>query len=760
MKRSMLLLAALGMAVSGLAQDAVFLRQGSDISKAITNVSLTTSSEYVAGQTNLIQFNLNFSSPDFEYLDGFEITFPVGVTPLEEGSSAVIGDIESEIEINLPVTGQSISWGVIPGGTQWGELFPGPYTFDVSVNVDASFTGSILASYTLHGDTYGSEPHLVSGTVIILAVGSPRLPHSPNPPNFAVNVGLSGTLSWNFGSSSDTYDLWFGESGNMQQVVQGATAGSSGSYSYADLAGATTYKWQVLVHNSSKALTTGPVWQFSTISSAISSFPYFQNFDGPWSGDPAAPADWAVINADGDAFTWTQSNAYIDPTPSEPYAAHGMGNQDDWLISPPIDLSETFAIIKWMDMVESETRNNSYKVLVSTTSPTMEAFTDELADIDCSNTEWVEHTLSLGNYNGQTIFIAFYQYYSASPNWGFGIDDFVVEAITECAVPSELSADNLTFNSADLHWAASGIEVGWNLEWGQGSFSPGAGTLVEGIENNFYELSGLAAETTYAFYVQSICGEGFTSDWAGPLSFETAEFPIEVTCPQDMEVCESDAAFALSGASPEGGNYSGTGVTAGQFNPAVAGPGTHPITYTLGEHTCEFGITVNETPEVTWVWDQTSVCIQVASLPLTGGLPEGGVYSGPGVDGIQFIPQNAGAGTHTLTYTFTSAEGCPESAQVQIVVDECTGTPVVSLMNQIKVYPNPASNKLFIEFARAREGMLQLVIYDLLGNEVLTFEETDPGQNIALDVSSLRAGIYFLRVIGTQVNFSRKILIN
>jgi len=71
-----------------------------------------------------------------------------------------------------------------------------------------------------------------------------------------------------------------------------------------------------------------------------------------------------------------------------------------------------------------------------------------------------------------------------------------------------------------------------------------------------------------------------------------------------------------------------------------------------------------------------------------------------------------------------------------------------------------ASTKLFVEFARAKEGMLQLVIYDLLGNEVLTFEETDPGQNIALDVSSLRAGIYFLRVIGTQVNFSRKILIN
>jgi len=759
MKRLMLLLAGIGLAASGLTQNPYLLRQETAVPKAIINVSLTTSSEYVAGQTNLIQFNLNFASPDLEYLDGFEIIFPEGVMPLADGSSEVIGDIESEIEINLPVSGQSISWGTIPGGTQWGELFPGPYTFQVNVDVAASFTGSIVASYTLHGDTYGSEPHLVSGTVIILAVGSPRLPYNPDPPNFAVNVGLSGTITWEFGTSTETYDLWFGETGNMQQVLQGAAADISGSYTFSGLSGATAYQWQLMVYNSSKAITTGPVWHFSTISSAIIDFPYVQNFDGTWSGDPAAPAGWAVINADGDDFTWTKSNTYIDPTPSEPYAAHGMGNQDDWLISPPIDLSESFAVMKWFDVVESETRNNSYKVLVSTTMPSIDAFTDELADIDCQNTDWTEHSLSLGNYHGQTIFIAFYQYYSASPNWGFGIDDFSVEILTECAMPTELSAGNISYYSAELSWAAAGAEIGWNLEWGQGSFSQGSGNLVSNIENNFYDLTDLAAETTYSFYVQAICGTGFVSAWEGPLSFETDEFPIVVTCPQDMAVCEADESFLLTGGTPAGGVFSGNGVTSGQFDPAGAGTGNHTITYTLGEQSCEFEITVNETPEVTWDWDQESVCIQVASLSLTGGSPAGGTFSGPGVEGSTFIPQTAGAGTHTLTYTFTTPESCTGTAQVQIVVDECTGI-ATSSQNEVNVFPNPASARIFVEFARAQEGMLQLVIYDMLGNEVLAFEETASGQNIALEVSSLRPGIYFLRVFGNQVNFSRKILIN
>lgn len=44
-------------------------------------------------------------------------------------------------------------------------------------------------------------------------------------------------------------------------------------------------------------------------------------------------------------------------------------------------------------------------------------------------------------------------------------------------------------------------------------------------------------------------------------------------------VCEYDASFSLSGGSPSGGTYSGTGVTAGQFDPAAAGVGTYAITY-------------------------------------------------------------------------------------------------------------------------------------------------------------------------------------
>ncbi len=64
-------------------------------------------------------------------------------------------------------------------------------------------------------------------------------------------------------------------------------------------------------------------------------------------------------------------------------------------------------------------------------------------------------------------------------------------------------------------------------------------------------------------------------------------------------VLTTDAPVTLSGGSPAGGTYSGSGVSGGSFNPAVAGPGTHPITYsytnpsTACTNTAVSNITVN-----------------------------------------------------------------------------------------------------------------------------------------------------------------------
>ncbi|OFZ63794.1 MAG: hypothetical protein A3D92_05975 [Bacteroidetes bacterium RIFCSPHIGHO2_02_FULL_44_7] len=54
-----------------------------------------------------------------------------------------------------------------------------------------------------------------------------------------------------------------------------------------------------------------------------------------------------------------------------------------------------------------------------------------------------------------------------------------------------------------------------------------------------------------------------------------------VTLGAFSDVCVYTPSFSVSGGSPAGGSYSGTGVTAGVFDPATAGLGSHTITYTF-----------------------------------------------------------------------------------------------------------------------------------------------------------------------------------
>ncbi|MBS3768269.1 MAG: choice-of-anchor J domain-containing protein [Candidatus Cloacimonetes bacterium] len=303
-------------------------------------------------------------------------------------------------------------------------------------------------------DSFGDGGHQATGITVefhYVQAGAPGYPTNPSPAEGATGVAVDGTLTWDFGSDTETYDLWFGEAGSMSEVVTGSSAGATGSYSYSGLSNSTEYEWQVIAHNSNKRITTdGPVWSFTTKAQTITTFPYEEDFDGTWSGTPAAPIGWTVVNADDDSYTWTQDDTYITPHSGD-WTAHGMGNQDDYLITPPLDLTGKLnARIKWWDVVESASYNNTYKVLVSTTTNDITAFTDSLGNYDCTNTTWTEHVLDLSTYSGETIYVAFYQYYSAATYYGFGIDDVTIEETPTTPVFA-IDPDSVGFGTQNIN---------------------------------------------------------------------------------------------------------------------------------------------------------------------------------------------------------------------------------------------------------------------------------------------------------------------
>ena len=113
-------------------------------------------------------------------------------------------------------------------------------------------------------------------------------------------------------------------------------------------------------------------------------------------------------------------------------------------------------------------------------------------------------------------------------------------------------------------------------------------------------------------------------------------------------ICENANPIILSGGSPAGGTYSGSGVVSGIFDPSTIGIGTNFISYSYtGSNGCSdsalSSITVLQSPVVTLALPNF-VCENTSSFLLSGGLPSGGTYSGSGVGAGSFDPAVSGLG--------------------------------------------------------------------------------------------------------------------
>jgi gliding motility-associated-like protein len=140
--------------------------------------------------------------------------------------------------------------------------------------------------------------------------------------------------------------------------------------------------------------------------------------------------------------------------------------------------------------------------------------------------------------------------------------------------------------------------------------------------------------------------------------------------------CITDAPVSLPASGP-GGTWGGPGITnaqTGRFDPALAGAGTHPITYSLADGSCvrmdTALITVRPALRITRPALPRLTCNRDTTITLTANVP-GGAWSGPGItsaSGGTFRTASAGPGRHLLTYTVATAAFCRPQDTVSLVV--------------------------------------------------------------------------------------------
>ena len=192
-----------------------------------------------------------------------------------------------------------------------------------------------------------------------------------------------------------------------------------------------------------------------------------------------------------------------------------------------------------------------------------------------------------------------------------------------------------------------------------------------------------------------------------------------------------------TGFDPEDGFYGDVNTIALQTNGKILAGGTFTY-YGMTERNHIVRLQTCTAPTVTQAAYPNAFCSNGSAFTLTGGSPAGGTYSGDGVSAGKFDPAAAGDGSHTITYTYTDANACVNTATTDIIVSGvCMDVVSASGGIDLSIYPNPGNGMFTIASLR---GTGTLEVYNNVGALVYTAEITDA--NNTCNLSNLAKGMY------------------
>ena len=263
---------------------------------------------------------------------------------------------------------------------------------------------------------------------------------------------------------------------------------------------------------------------------------------------------WRIIDPTG-GLSWTGHNGstYVASAWSWSSSAY---NANNWLITPQVQLG---GVLKFY-VYTNQNYPDEYEVLLSTSGNAIDNFTVTLQAMASVPTtgDWVEVSIDLNAYAGQTGYIALHhQYYDGNyilvddfgifnrtwttangvtspyaisgltPETSYEVEVQAVcggqdgssewaqttfTTLPSCVAPARLTITDITTNSAVVTWTGSANS--YNLKVNDQTY------------NNVtspYTLSGLTPNTEYTVEVQSVCSASSTSTWSTSVFWTACE---------------------------------------------------------------------------------------------------------------------------------------------------------------------------------------------------------------------------------------------
>ncbi|MBP3739934.1 MAG: fibronectin type III domain-containing protein [Bacteroidales bacterium] len=272
-------------------------------------------------------------------------------------------------------------------------------------------------------------------------------------------------------------------------------------------------------------------------------FPWSESFDATLADDPCWRGAHQLLSA-GMAPTlgapstswWNYMTSTSNGLPAGHYRLNIYGEScRDWLVTPPIDLTEeseaalkfdaAFTVYNGTSPANvTDIADDKFIVFVSTnngaTWDTAEVF--NLASL--AGTSYAMQVVDLSDYVGNVVRIAFYG--ESTVDGGdnnLHIDNIQVNVPPTCMPVTGFTVvnDMTTAHTATLNWVSDAGSY-------QVEYKAAADTAweTEATSDTNYTLTGLNPTTTYNVRVKAICDGDDESDYSGTLSFTTT-----VACP-------------------------------------------------------------------------------------------------------------------------------------------------------------------------------------------------------------------------------------
>ena len=169
---------------------------------------------------------------------------------------------------------------------------------------------------------------------------------------------------------------------------------------------------------------------------SITQFPFTEHFDNGF-------GCWSTVDNDGDGNNWMMFTDLYSAMPN--YIYNGTGNSalsisydetsyesltpDNWLISPAIQLPASGDFkASWYDINISGSYPDSYSVYVATANDIATLSASAELMNETPDATFTQKELSLNDYLGQTVYIAF-RHWNSDDNFGLVLDEFTIAEI-------------------------------------------------------------------------------------------------------------------------------------------------------------------------------------------------------------------------------------------------------------------------------------------------------------------------------------------